>query len=71
MIDRLEMLSKEIPISILYGSDSWMDKTAGYLIQCLRDPSYVSVQVKSLTINSVTVKPALRGHLWDKDKFAL
>lgn len=44
MINRLEMLPKEIPISILYGSDSWMDKTAGYLIQSSRDPSYVSVQ---------------------------
>jgi len=71
MINRLEMLPKEIPISILYGSDSWMDKTAGYLIQSTRDPSYVSVQVNSLTINTVTVQPVLRGHLWDKDKFAL
>ena len=48
MINRLEMLPKEIPISILYGSDTWMDKTAGYLIQSTRDPSYVSVQVNSL-----------------------
>ncbi|VDI50854.1 abhydrolase domain-containing protein 4 [Mytilus galloprovincialis] len=44
MIFRAVNLPKDLPVSILYGSESWMDKTAGYQVQTARDSSYVTVQ---------------------------
>lgn len=44
IINRIENLPKEVPISIIYGAESWMDKNAGYQIQAMRDSSYVAVQ---------------------------
>ena len=50
MINRVAELPNELPMTILYGSESWMDKLAGYTIQTIRDTSYVCVQVESIRI---------------------
>ena len=45
IVNRIKEIPAEIPISILYGQNSWMDKTAGYQIQTDRENSYVAVEV--------------------------
>jgi pimeloyl-ACP methyl ester carboxylesterase len=48
MIDRLPSLKKDVPITFIYGSRSWMDAGPGYeMQQNLRPDAYVNVQVVS------------------------
>jgi len=45
MIKRINELQPNIPITLLYGSRSWVDNTAGEAIKQTRFGSYVNVQV--------------------------
>lgn len=45
MIHRMDTLRKDIPITVLYGSRSWVDNASGELILEKRPDSYVNVQV--------------------------
>ncbi|XP_047117033.1 1-acylglycerol-3-phosphate O-acyltransferase ABHD5-like [Schistocerca piceifrons] len=45
MIQRIHSLPPEIPITIIYGSRSWVQNTPGETIQQARTNSYVNVQV--------------------------
>jgi len=46
MIDRIPALKKDVPMTFIYGSRSWMDASPGYeMQQHLRPDSYVSVHV--------------------------
>lgn len=45
MIHRMDALRKDIPITVLYGSRSWVDNASGELILEKRPDSYVNVQV--------------------------
>ncbi|XP_071445498.1 (Lyso)-N-acylphosphatidylethanolamine lipase isoform X1 [Hetaerina americana] len=47
MAPRMESLSKDVPVTLLYGSRSWVDNTAGEEIRKRRAGSYVNVQVIS------------------------
>ena len=45
MIHRVKEIDSKIPMTVLYGSRSWMDSSSGYNIKYLRDKSYVDVQI--------------------------
>lgn len=45
MINRVDKLSDEVPITLLYGSRSWIDHSASEIIQDKRINSYVKIQV--------------------------
>uniref|UniRef100_A0A6M2DK90 1-acylglycerol-3-phosphate O-acyltransferase ABHD5 n=1 Tax=Xenopsylla cheopis TaxID=163159 RepID=A0A6M2DK90_XENCH len=45
MVNRLDQLRDDIPITLLYGSRSWVDNSAGETIKQHRTKSYVNVQV--------------------------
>ncbi|XP_020299499.1 protein ABHD4 isoform X2 [Pseudomyrmex gracilis] len=47
IVKRMDKLSNEIPITLLYGSRSWVDNSAGETIRQSRSSSYVNVQVIS------------------------
>lgn len=47
MINRIPSLKKEVPLSMVYGSRSWVDHCPGGIIQQLRPDSYVDFQVFS------------------------
>lgn len=45
MIHRIKDIREDLPISILFGSRSWMDVCSGSMIQYLRSNSYVHTQL--------------------------
>ncbi|XP_069675695.1 (Lyso)-N-acylphosphatidylethanolamine lipase isoform X3 [Periplaneta americana] len=45
MINRIDALRNDIPITLLYGSRSWVDNASGELIREQRRSSYVNIQV--------------------------
>lgn len=45
MVHRVQDIDRNIPITILFGSRSWMETTSGYTIKYLRHGSYVDVQI--------------------------
>lgn len=45
MVRRVADLHEDIPITMLYGSRSWIDSSTGYQVKFLREESYVDVQV--------------------------
>ena len=45
MVNRIEQMDKTIPITFLYGAQSWIDNRPGQLIKKLRDQSFVNVEV--------------------------
>ncbi|KAK9892128.1 hypothetical protein WA026_018328 [Henosepilachna vigintioctopunctata] len=45
MIYRMDNLKKEVPLTILFGSNTWMDKTVGPMIKELRPDAFVDVQM--------------------------
>ncbi|KAF5305110.1 hypothetical protein FQA39_LY09372 [Lamprigera yunnana] len=47
MIKRIGMLDKNLPITLLYGSRSWVDNSVGELIKNQRPDSYVQLQIIS------------------------
>lgn len=48
IVKRIDKLRDDIPITLLYGSRSWVDNSAGELIKQYRSSSYVNVQVQKL-----------------------
>ncbi|XP_033214990.1 (Lyso)-N-acylphosphatidylethanolamine lipase isoform X2 [Belonocnema kinseyi] len=47
IVKRMDKLDAEIPITLIYGSRSWVDNSAGETIKQSRASSYVNVQVIS------------------------
>ncbi|KAJ9576041.1 hypothetical protein L9F63_007141, partial [Diploptera punctata] len=45
MCNRIDSLNKEIPVTLLYGSRSWVDNLSGEVIKQKRTESYVNIQV--------------------------
>ncbi|TGZ57511.1 Abhydrolase domain-containing protein 4 [Temnothorax longispinosus] len=45
IVKRMDKLNDDIPITLLYGSRSWVDNSAGETIKQYRSSSYVNVQV--------------------------
>lgn len=45
MIHRMDSLRKEVPITLIYGSRSWVDRDPGFQIKYTRQESYVDVVV--------------------------
>eukprot|EP00112_Aurelia_sp_Birch-Aquarium-sp1_P009158 Seg203.2 transcript_id=Seg203.2/GoldUCD/mRNA.D3Y31 product="1-acylglycerol-3-phosphate O-acyltransferase ABHD5" protein_id=Seg203.2/GoldUCD/D3Y31 len=45
MIHRIKDIDEQLPMTILYGSRSWVDSTTGYKIKYLRSKSFVDVQI--------------------------
>lgn len=45
MIHRVKEINASIPMTILYGSRSWMDSSSGHTIKYLREKSQVDVQI--------------------------
>lgn len=46
MINRIHLIDDEVPITMIYGSRSWVDNSAGEAIRQKREKSYVNIQVK-------------------------
>lgn len=51
IVKRMHKLRDDIPITLLYGSRSWVDNSAGEMIKQNRSSSYVNVQVQKLNYN--------------------
>lgn len=45
MIKRMGDLDKDIGVSFLFGSRSWVDSSVGHEVKYMRNTSYVDVQV--------------------------
>lgn len=45
IMNRIHELEKEIPITFLYGSRSWVDNANGETIKSLRPKSFVNVEI--------------------------
>ena len=45
MIRRVNDLQLDIPVSMLYGSRSWIDSSVGWQVKFQRDDAYVDIQV--------------------------
>jgi len=46
IIKRIDKLNNDIPITLIYGSRSWVDNSVGETIKQYRSSSYVNVQVR-------------------------
>lgn len=46
MVRRIDRMSEDIPITLIYGSRSWVDNSAGDTFVKKRINSYVNVQVR-------------------------
>ena len=53
MIKRIVELEKDLPMTYLFGSRSWVDSSVAYEIKYLRSSSYVDIQVSSDRINTL------------------
>ncbi|XP_052817503.1 (Lyso)-N-acylphosphatidylethanolamine lipase-like isoform X2 [Mya arenaria] len=45
MIERISEVDKDLPITFIYGSKTWMDKECGYQTKFLRADSHVDVEI--------------------------
>lgn len=45
MINRIAEIPKDVPITTIYGSRSWIDSNVGYQMKYIRQDSYVHVEV--------------------------
>ena len=45
MIHRVTDIDENVPMTVLFGSRSWMETTSGYTIKYLRKNSYVAVEI--------------------------
>lgn len=45
MIKRIQYLDKRVPITFIYGQNTWMDKSIGMMVKNERQNSYVQVKV--------------------------
>lgn len=45
IVNRIDKLHKDVPITLLYGSRSWVDNSAGEVIKEKRMDSFVNLQV--------------------------
>lgn len=74
----MDSLRKEVPISLLYGSRSWVDRDPGFQIKCTRQDSYVDVVVSlvlweegrerlDFAIYDVELKLNVKGKMRDFD----
>jgi len=45
MIKRIQHLDKRVPITLIYGQNTWMDKSIGQKIKSERENSFVQVEV--------------------------
>jgi len=45
MSNRIASLNKDVPLTMIYGSRSWVDHCPGTMIQQIRGDSYVNVQI--------------------------
>lgn len=48
MVHRIDKLREDVPITLMYGSRSWIDHSASPIIREKRMKSYVNVQVSHL-----------------------
>lgn len=46
IVNRIDKLHKDVPITLLYGSRSWVDNSAGEVVKEKRTESFVNLQVK-------------------------
>lgn len=58
MINRVHQLKEQIPLTIIYGSRSWVDSAPGDQIRTLRPNSYVNVEVINMAGHHVYVDKA-------------
>lgn len=52
IIKRMDKLDAEIPMTLIYGSRSWVDNSSGETIKQSREQSYVNVQVRYQKLTS-------------------
>ncbi|XP_013387926.1 protein ABHD4-like [Lingula anatina] len=45
MIRRIHEMSPRVPLTMIYGSRSWVDSSTGYQVKYLRNDSHVDVQI--------------------------
>ena len=58
MINRVNQMKEHIPLTIIYGSRSWVDSAPGDQIRTLRPKSYVNVEVINMAGHHVYVDKA-------------
>lgn len=58
LIKRLDKLDKNISITFLYGSHTWMDTEMGPRIKELRPDSFVDIHVNNFFLISIVIHAA-------------
>lgn len=48
MVNRIHEMHEDVPITLVYGSKSWVDHSASEIVKEKRIGSYVKVQVSKL-----------------------
>jgi len=51
MIKRIQYLDKRVPITFIYGQNTWMDQNIGSIIKKERQNSFVHIEVIYTVIN--------------------
>lgn len=48
MLERIHLVRRDLPITLIYGANSWIDTTTGEKVKLLRPGSYVFNMVRAL-----------------------
>jgi len=48
MIKRIQYLDKRVPMTFLYGQNTWMDQSIGEIVKKERQNSFVQIEVDQL-----------------------
>lgn len=67
MVNRIDALREDIPITLLYGSRSWVDHSSGELIHEKRQDSHVNIQVHMDRFIKTRTLTALKPKVRKKD----
>ena len=71
MFPRMDDLPKDLPMSLIYGSESWMDITVGKKVKAMRHDSRVDYRVCALTPFSYSTQVHESVKVWRKNNWAL
>ncbi|KAJ8928507.1 hypothetical protein NQ314_018923 [Rhamnusium bicolor] len=53
MVHRFDKITKDIPITVIFGEHSWIPKAPGYILKEKRPDSYVNIEVCTSLLNDL------------------
>jgi hypothetical protein len=55
MCNRISTLHKDVPLTLIYGSRSWVDHSPSDTIKQIRSESYVDIQVSLYLLENLSI----------------